>query len=256
MLTKTEEQEEQRYLEQLNFRRLSHVLETGESRFIWSDQFGNISVDKGIAGKNGYGLLHIIENRTNEGRNEEETAAIIHLVTQAAKEGWINREIADKNNPEKIRRVELEKDGIIALISLHRNHNEEKWVLTGFDNRNKKEEAAEAIRTVIAQHGQSPDFSYFRKQVGAAVSSLKISQENNELSREIETARKAGYVQGVCECVAAIGDDHALCKKLLTEMNVNRDMARKFANPETYKKLEQGIFAPKPEQEQTQNIKR
>jgi len=70
----------------------------------------------------------------------------------------------------------------------------------------------------------------------------KISHTTNELSREIETARKAGYVQGVCECVAAIGDDYVLGKKLLTEMNINRDIAKKFANPETYKKLEQGIF--------------
>jgi len=250
MLTKTDEQ--------LSFIRLSSILETGKSKAIWSNQFGDIYVDRGIAGKNGYGLLHIIENRTLEGRTEEETSAIIHLVTQAAKEGEVNRKIADKDNPEKIRRVELEKDGIIALISLHRNQNEEKWVLTGFDNRDKKEEAAEAIRTVIAQYSHSPDFSYFRKQVGAAVSSIQISHKTAEMSREIEAARKAGYIQGVCECVAAIGDDHVLGKKLLTEMNVNKDMAKKFANPETFKKLEQGIFAPKTEQiqEQTQNIKR
>jgi len=88
----------------------------------------------------------------------------------------------------------------------------------------------------------------------------KIKQEKNleQQTRQIEIARKAGYVQGVCECVAAIGDDHALGKKLLTEMNVNKDMAKKFANPETFKALEQGIFAQKHEQnlEQTQGIKR
>jgi hypothetical protein len=45
-----------------------------------------------------------------------------------------------------------------------------------------------------------------------------------------------------------------LSKKLLSEMNVTKDMAQKFANPETYKALEQSIFAPKHEQrlEQTQ----
>jgi hypothetical protein len=85
------------------------------------------------------------------------------------------------------------------------------------------------------------------------VSSLQISHLFNDKSREIETARKAGYVQGVCECVAAIGDDHVLGKKLLTEMNVTKDTAKKFANPETYKKLEQGIFAPKLEQKQELN---
>jgi hypothetical protein len=241
-----------------SFDRLSFILKTGESRSLYNMHLGEIHMDKGFTGKNGYGLLHIIENRTKEGRNDEETSAIMYLVTKAAQEGNITRKITDKDNPEKIRRVEIEKDGVIALLSLHRNQNEEKWILTGFDNKDKKEEATEAIRTVIAQYSHTPEFSYFRKQVGAVVSSLQVSQQSNEMSREIETARKAGYVQGVCECVAAIGDDHVLGKKLLTEMNVTKEMAKKFANPETFKTLEQGIFAPKPEhkQEQTQSIKR
>jgi len=241
-----------------NFDRLSNILKTGESGIIQNEKLGEIYIDKGHTGKDGYGLLHIIENRTKEGRNDEETAAIMHLVTRAAQEGNITRNITDKDNPEKARRIEIEKNGIIALLSLHRNNNKEKWILTGFDNKNKKEEATEAIQTVIAQYSSTPEFSYFRKQVGAVVSSLQVSQQLNEKSREIETARKTGYVQGVCECVAAIGDDHALGKKLLSEMHVTKEMAQKFANPETYKTLEKGIFAPKHEQkqEQIQSIKR
>jgi len=75
---------------------------------------------------------------------------------------------------------------------------------------------------------------------------------------QLELARKAGYVQGVCECVAVVGNEQNLGKKLLNEMNVTKDMAKKFANPETYKTLEKGIFAQKPEQklEQTQGLKR
>jgi len=73
--------------------------------------------------------------------------------------------------------------------------------------------------------------------------------------KEIEIARKAGYVQGVCECVSIVGDDHTLGKKILTEMNVNRELAKKFANPETFKALEQGIFAQKSEQSLEQNKK-
>ena len=78
------------------------------------------------------------------------------------------------------------------------------------------------------------------------------------ISDQIALAKKMGYVQGVCECVAAIGDDHALGKKLLSEMNVTKDLAKKFASPETYKTLEHGIFAQKQEQklEQTHSIKR
>jgi hypothetical protein len=78
-----------------------------------------------------------------------------------------------------------------------------------------------------------------------------INSENIE--QQIKLAQKVGFVQGVCECVKIIGDDHALAKKLLTEMNVTKDMAKKFANPETYKELEKGIFAQKEQKlEQTQ----
>jgi hypothetical protein len=82
--------------------------------------------------------------------------------------------------------------------------------------------------------------------------------QSQSLDRQLETAKKTGYVQGVCECIAAIGDNHTLGKKRLSEMNVTKDMAKKYANPETYKTLEQGIFAPRHEQklEQTHNIRR
>ena len=86
-----------------------------------------------------------------------------------------------------------------------------------------------------------------------------LSSLPNNNSKEIEIARKSGYVQGVCECVAAIGEDHTLGKKLLSEMKVDKDMAKKYANPETFKTLEQGIFAQQPERkhelEQTQSFK-
>ena len=77
------------------------------------------------------------------------------------------------------------------------------------------------------------------------------------LERRLETARKAGYVQGVCECVAVVGNEQNLGKKLLSEMQVTKDMAKKFANPDTFKTLEKGIFAQKQEQklEQTHSRK-
>jgi len=77
------------------------------------------------------------------------------------------------------------------------------------------------------------------------------------IARQIETARKAGYVQGVCECVAVVGNERNMGTKLLSDMNVNKDMAKKYANPDTYKTLEKGIFAQKPEQklEQTHSRK-
>ena len=84
---------------------------------------------------------------------------------------------------------------------------------------------------------------------------IKNQTPAQNFEKQLETARKTGYVQGVCECVAAVGNEQNLGKKLLTEMNVNRDMAKKFAKPETFKALENGIFAQQ-KQEQNQSIKR
>ena len=77
-----------------------------------------------------------------------------------------------------------------------------------------------------------------------------LSEKADAIISQIASAKKMGHIQGVCECVAACGDDQALGKKLLSEMKVTKYMAKKYASPETYKTLEQGIFAQKPEQKQ------
>ena len=84
----------------------------------------------------------------------------------------------------------------------------------------------------------------------------KTQASAQNFERQLETARKAGYVQGVCECVAVVGNEQNMGKKLLSEMQVTKDMAKKFANPETYKTLEQGIFAQKQEQKLEQTHSR
>jgi hypothetical protein len=102
--------------------------------------------------------------------------------------------------------------------------------------------------------------SYLIKQIKHQNDTFDI-----KTSQHIETAQRTGYVQGVCESVLAFNNDENrkimteaamtfLSKKLLSEMNVTKDMAQKFANPETYKALEQSVFAPKQEHqlEQTQ----
>jgi len=254
------EEDNKKYHEDMyDISQLSFILKSGRSNIFENRELGDIFIDKGLTGKKGYGLVHIIEDRARENKNNEEIAAVLHLVVQAAKEGKIIREIPFKDNPDHKGRIELEKNGIIAILSRQRYQgDDEKWLLTGFDSNEKKEEATEAIQTVIARYGRSLEFSGFRNQVGAVVSSLQISHQLDEKSSEIEAARKAGYVQGVCECVAAVGDDRALGKKLLSEMRVTKDMAKKFASPETYKALKQGIFVPEnsQEQEQTRGNKR
>ena len=86
----------------------------------------------------------------------------------------------------------------------------------------------------------------------------KTSIPERQLADVISNARKTGYVQGVCECVAVVGNEQNMGKKLLSEMKVDKDMAKKYASPETYKTLEKGIFAQTQDQklEQKQGVKR
>jgi hypothetical protein len=100
------------------------------------------------------------------------------------------------------------------------------------------------------------DISLYLESSNRAILQWAEFSSPQDFTDTVQLARKAGYVQGVCECVTAIGDDHALGKKLLSEMNVTRDMAKKFANPEAFKALEQGIFAPQQKLEQTHSMKR
>jgi len=246
------------YLMQKASDKMSGILETGKSNIVTHKTFGDITIDAGEAKSRSFGLKHIIKQRYDEGKSTKEMTALLILLDTTLENGKKTRDITFKRQPEHKGRMELESRGIIAIVNKQRKQGDsEQWVLTGFEDK-KNKEAADAVQKVISRYGYSPEFLGLEKQVGAVVSSLQISHKTAEMSSEIETARKAGYVQGVCECVAAIGDDHALGKKLLTEMNVTRDMAKKYANPETYKTLEQGIFAQKTEQnlEQTQGIKR
>ena len=56
-----------------------------------------------------------------------------------------------------------------------------------------------------------------------------------------------GYVQGVCEAVVVIDKEYDMGKKVMAHMNVDKDMAKKYANPETFKKMDEGIFSQKNE---------
>ena len=98
---------------------------------------------------------------------------------------------------------------------------------------------------------QSSQFQDFAKENNPEY--LSFSDSQKQFEKEIATAEKMGRVQGVCECVSIVGNYNInLGKKLLTEMNVTKDMAKQYAHPETYKTLEQGIFAKTQKIERTQ----
>jgi len=118
----------------------------------------------------------------------------------------------------------------------------------------QRKEAVNRRLTTMGLKDQVATKNYLYSLIEAAPAAKPQASAQN-FERRLEVARKAGYVQGVCECVAAIGQEQNLGKKLMTEMNITKDMAKKYAKPETYNTLEQGIFAKKQEQnlERTRN---
>lgn len=147
------------------FSMLSDILEKGHKQTVENPELGEISIEAGETGKSGWGLKHIIEQRyKKDGKNADDIAALIPLIVGAAKDGKLTRE----NN----KLYELEKNGIIAIIR-KADDKSGKWILTGFENWDKQKEAADSIKTVIAKYGYAPEYSSFRRQVGAVIASIE-----------------------------------------------------------------------------------
>ncbi|MDE5581830.1 MAG: hypothetical protein K2I95_10485 [Treponemataceae bacterium] len=141
---------------------LNGILEKNHTQTLENAEIGEVSVIAGETGRHGYGLKHIIEQRyKKDGKSVEELAALIPLICDAAMDGEIRRK--DSN------RIEIVKDGIMAIISKTRNGSEEQWILTGYDLFDEKEKATGAIKEVISQYGYAPEFSDLKRQVGAVI---------------------------------------------------------------------------------------
>lgn len=73
----------------------------------------------------------------------------------------------------------IENQGIVAVIDKDKFG---KFVLTGFEWNEKKQEATESISTVIAQYGYTPEFLEMYAQVGAVLASYGLSLKHNTTS--------------------------------------------------------------------------
>jgi len=77
-------------------------------------------------------------------------------------------------------------DPVVATSTLFRddtNIQQSGEMANAEPEESEKEEATEAIQTVSARYGRAPEFSNFRNQVGAVVSSLsKVSSTPGEVS--------------------------------------------------------------------------
>ena len=148
-----------------NFNLLNRIFESGKTVLVESPHIGKVAIELGEKGKSGYGLMHIIEQRyTKDNMSIDHITALCALVIQTVREGEVTR--------ANQRIIELQSENGIVTLVRKPDDKRYHWVLTGFDNWDKKKEATGAIKTVIAQNRYTPEYSSFRKQVGAVVGSL------------------------------------------------------------------------------------
>lgn len=170
-----------------NFDLLNNIFKTGKSETVNNKNVGDIQIDLGSVGKKGYGLKHIVEQRyVKDHANFEEIAATLTLVLDSVKNGKIIRDvqILDKMSQD-IGTLTVEKNGIIAFLGKSKNGTGNKFVITGYaDKEDKKEEATDAIKAVIAQNNYAQNFVIVKDNVGAVIASLNsVSDKTRDLSR-------------------------------------------------------------------------
>lgn len=155
-----------------DFSYIRDIFETGDSISVKNEMVGLISIDKGNIGKSGNGLQHICTQRfEKDGRSVDEITAMLALVVNSAENGTVSRNNEIYQNEKDIGTYDIEKNGIIAFVSKTRDGNDEKFVITGFDDNSKKIEASDAINAVIAENSYAPDFVIVKEQVVATLAS-------------------------------------------------------------------------------------
>lgn len=172
---------------------LADVLENGE--VITKT---NSALDSEVRVKRGglnEGLVHLIDHRIrervlkkgvlmDEEQAKNETAAVLFLAI---------------DNIDKVPAVKEDNGhyavynkGIKTVIGKDKNG---RYVVTGYDNNQTKQEATESINAVIAQYGQSPEFLGIYAQVGAVIASYNILPQSQENSNKKESPINSKFNQ-------------------------------------------------------------
>jgi hypothetical protein len=160
-----------------------NILVKGKPETVNNPKVGDILIEPGTTGKHGYGINHMIEQRyTKDHRSEDEIAAMVVLAIEAAKSGEVTRDVKVEQNNQDIGTLDIEKNGIIAFVSKSKNGSGQKFVITGFDDNSRKEEATDAINAVIADKNYAHEFVIVKKHVGAVIASLqRIAHDTAEV---------------------------------------------------------------------------
>lgn len=210
------------------------VLEEGEVFSRENETLGNVRVKMGNE-KNG-GLIHIIKHRMDRmiehyGMDYEsakkETAAIIFLSLKNISEAPATKETNG--------RFAVYKNGIKTVIGKDKNG---RYVVTGFDFDDTKQEAADAINAVNALYGYTPEFLEIYAQVGAAYASLNnIAQQSPVVNENSNDSLEQNSLEKAAEALKNIKFNQENYKEVI-------DVINKISEISGEKKIE----VPKPEE--------
>ncbi len=167
------------------------VLKESEVFYKTNETLGDVRIKFGNI-KHG-GVSHIIKRRMDKLIKHEgfsyddavkETSAILFLSLQNISEAPATKETDG--------RYAIYKEGIKTSIGKDKNG---RYVVTGFDFNDTKQEAADAIKSVNALYGYTPEFLEIYAQVGAAYASLEnnVTQQNSPVNSKISDYEKLLY---------------------------------------------------------------
>lgn len=152
--------------------------------------FGDLTVKD--SGKNGNGMIHVIQRRSEiDGLNSETIANLLLKIAEIAKTEKIT------GYDETGTRAFINKDGIRVILQKDfqtENNKKGTWLISGYGIFSKEHklnlEATETIETVNAQYGYKPDHSRLRNQVGAVIASINnIRQKQLAVKKEKESIK-------------------------------------------------------------------
>ena len=220
---------------------ISAVLEEGDVFTRRNETLGDVRVRLGNPEHDG--LMHIIKRRMDSRLFHEnlsteqavkETSAILFLALKNIDEAPATKE----TNGHYV----LYKNGIKTCFGKDKNG---RFVLSGFDFYNTKQEAADAIKSVTAQYGYAPEFLGIYAQVGAAYASLNKtipqSAEKSTVTDNSEVLTKPMTItvndkERTCRNGVLEGFKNAV--KMVDELLDENKLLRE-ENAELHKKLEQ-----------------
>lgn len=124
--------------------------------------------------KGGFGLEHIIQKRFEiDNLSIDQITSLCLAIVETTKTGEI-KELRQS-------RCIISKSGISVAIKEKWDDERRCWIITGFpeigSNNKIKKEAMDTIQAVNAKYSYLPDYSSFRSQIGAIVSSIRMLRQ-------------------------------------------------------------------------------